>query len=63
MQPISIDQLKTRTEAEISILFGLCNAVMTKAPPLGPKWRAAHGTAHNIMRLRRSRFAPYRPGG
>lgn len=55
MNGLTIEQLATRTDAEISIIFGMCNATMRKHPPLSPKWRAAQSTADNILRLRRQR--------
>ena len=56
MNALTIEQLATRTHAEVSILLGLCHAAMQKHPPLSPKWRAAQITADNILRLRRQRW-------
>lgn len=63
MQPIPVQALETRTPIEIGILFGICNRTLAKAPAFGQEWRAAHGTIQNILQLRRSRIAAYRPWG
>ena len=56
MNTITIDQLTTRTDLELRVLFGLCNRILHSAPPLSREWSLANRTAHHILKVRQSRF-------